>query len=483
MKKFLFFLVLTIFGFVLFSQGNNFETITKLRTEQELAERLEELLKPIVGKTIVIVDLKLQYPKLDFSETTPTSEKGDKLSISRKRAAIVSRKKRKELETTLETKVISKRITIYVKKNIDYEMENIVRSSVKEWLKIDVGKGDRITMKKVLPETEVPAKAAKNKISKNATSTTVANVSPFLDKQFLIFSIFGILLLILIIILSANFRKGTEALSSSLKEVGDNMQSISGGTIPQLSAGNKSSESSILEESHRKPLQIKILPPQEQKAEETDFSFLENLSPESFGEFIANEKADDIAFIYSAVSVDFLKSYLDKFPENFDRITKAFASHPKKTKAEIAAFRKKLFDKYNEFLKNEKIEIDGVQLLANLFNNLPYDKSGEFFDNLKTSDIDLAAELKDKIFLLDDIIKLDDKLIKGIIFNFSQQQLALFLKSVEDDIREKFFRNLSSRAQEIYKAELENLPELSAEEKSEAIDNTLQTIRSILNYI
>ena len=210
---------------------------------------------------------------------------------------------------------------------------------------------------------------------------------------------------------------------------------------------------------------------------------MENLSPESFREFIANEKSDDIAFIYSSVSSDFLKSYLEKFPENFNRIPEAFASHPKKTRAEIIAFRKRIFDKYNEFLKNEKIEIDGVQLLANLFNNLPYDKSGEFFDNLKTSDIDLAAELKNKIFLLDDIVKLDDKLIKGIIFNFSQRQLALFLKSVEDDIREKFFRNMSSRSQEIYKVELENLPELSAEEKSEAINNALQTIRSILNYI
>jgi len=145
--------------------------------------------------------------------------------------------------------------------------------------------------------------------------------------------------------------------------------------------------------------------------------------------------------------------------------------------------RKKLIDKYNEFKKNEKVKIDGTQILANLINMLPYDKSSEFFDNLKSTDIDLAAEIKDKILLLEDIIKLDDNIIKGIIFNIDHAQLALFLASVDDDIKEKFFRNMSVRSQDILKEDLDNLGELSAEEQFKAVNDVLKSIRTLLNYI
>jgi flagellar motor switch protein FliG len=145
--------------------------------------------------------------------------------------------------------------------------------------------------------------------------------------------------------------------------------------------------------------------------------------------------------------------------------------------------RKKLIDKYNEFKKNEKVKIDGTQILANLINMLPYDKSSEFFDNLKSTDIDLAAEIKDKILLLEDIIKLDDNIIKGIIFNIDHAQLALFLASVDNDIKEKFFRNMSVRSQDILKEDLDNLGELSAEEKFKAVNDVLKSIRTLLNYI
>ncbi|OQX70943.1 MAG: hypothetical protein B6D62_03135, partial [Candidatus Cloacimonas sp. 4484_275] len=99
MKKFLFFLVLTLFCFISFSQENNLETISKIRTEQEIAERLEKLLEPITGKIIVSVDLQLQYPKLNFAESQIIPEKSEKPSSSRRKAAIASLKKRKELSS------------------------------------------------------------------------------------------------------------------------------------------------------------------------------------------------------------------------------------------------------------------------------------------------------------------------------------------------------------------------------------------------
>ena len=484
MKKFLFFLVLTLFCFISFSQENNLETISKIRTEQEIAERLEKLLEPITGKIIVSVDLQLQYPKLNFAESQIIPEKSEKPSSSRRKAAIASLKKRKELSSSLETKIISKKITVYVPKNIDFEAENLVRSSIKEWLKIDVGKGDRIFIKKNLPALSAAKPAAEEKKSIGETSATeqVQTVTPFLNSQLIVLIVIGVLFIILLIILGSNFRKGLEKLASTLREVGENFQPSSA-PVPQLASAKSSAETSILEESRRKPLQIQILPEEEQKTENNDFSFLENLSPQSFKKFISDEKPDNIAFIFSAISPEYAQKFIDIFPDSFEQILKAFSSHPKKTRSEIENLRKKLLEKYEEFLKNEKIELNEAEILANLINMLPYDKSSEFFDNLKSFDIDLAAAIKDKILLLEDLIKLDDDIIKGIIFNLNHNQLALFLASVEDDIREKFFRNMSTRSQEILKEDVDNLGELSAAEKSDAVNDVLKTIRSLLNYI
>ena len=182
MKKFLFFLVLTFFCFVLFSQNDNLETITKIRTEQEIAERLEKLLEPIAGKIIVSVDLTLQYPKLDLSTQKTAAEKTERLSISRKKAAIASLKRRKEQFTTFETKILAKKITVYLPKNTDFEVENLVRSSIKEWLNIAVGKGDRIYIKKILPAATKFTKAEKPQkkiISEPATAQEVQTVTSF----------------------------------------------------------------------------------------------------------------------------------------------------------------------------------------------------------------------------------------------------------------------------------------------------------------
>ena len=135
----------------------------------------------------------------------------------------------------------------------------------------------------------------------------------------------------MILVLGSNFKKGLENLGSTLREVGENLQP-SGVAAPSLAATKSISETSILEESRRKPLQIKILPEEEEEKEESDFSFLEDLSPESFKKFIADEKPETIAFIFSAISANYVQAFVEKFPDGFDQILKAISSQPQKNK-------------------------------------------------------------------------------------------------------------------------------------------------------
>jgi flagellar motor switch protein FliG len=100
-------------------------------------------------------------------------------------------------------------------------------------------------------------------------------------------------------------------------------------------------------------------------------------------------------------------------------------------------------------------------------------------DALKAYDEDMAQKIMDEMFVFDDILNIDDRSIQVILREISQESLILALKGATTELREKIFKNMSTRAADIMREDLEakgpvRLSEVEAQQKL-----ILQTVRRL----
>jgi len=102
-----------------------------------------------------------------------------------------------------------------------------------------------------------------------------------------------------------------------------------------------------------------------------------------------------------------------------------------------------------------KATLGGIKTAAEIINLLGSALETNVLDYVRESDADLAQKLMDNMFGFDDLIKLDDKGVQAVLKEVQSESLVLALKGATPEMREKVFRNMSSRAAETLKEDLD----------------------------
>ncbi len=108
--------------------------------------------------------------------------------------------------------------------------------------------------------------------------------------------------------------------------------------------------------------------------------------------------------------------------------------------------------------KNETSTVEkagGVPRLAEILNMIDGTTTEQIIEDIEEEDPDLAEEIRQNMFVFDDIILVDDRGLQKVLRSVESQELAVALKASADDVKEKIFRNMSERASEILKEEME----------------------------
>jgi len=135
MKKMLI-ISLLLLTLQLFSQDFDIETVKEIQAERELAGWIEEMLLPIVGETIIIVNLTLDYPasRLQVYGSTLDKEKSlPGLPIAKSKSIMPTMIDDQE---TYPTIVARKEITIYLQKSVTDETLKFIKQNVALWMNI-----------------------------------------------------------------------------------------------------------------------------------------------------------------------------------------------------------------------------------------------------------------------------------------------------------------------------------------------------------
>lgn len=111
-----------------------------------------------------------------------------------------------------------------------------------------------------------------------------------------------------------------------------------------------------------------------------------------------------------------------------------------------------------QFAGNSSIKsssLGGIKSTASILNNMDSSVEGMLMDQINEFDAELGEKIQDLMFAFDDLVNVDDRGIQALLREVSSETLVLALKGADDAIKEKVFSNMSKRAGEMLRDDLE----------------------------
>jgi flagellar motor switch protein FliG len=99
--------------------------------------------------------------------------------------------------------------------------------------------------------------------------------------------------------------------------------------------------------------------------------------------------------------------------------------------------------------------IGGARTVANILNAMERDRSGEELGRIEKADAEMHLKIKDLLFIFDNLLDVDDRGIQALLREVGSDTLSVALRGAEPEVQEKILKNMSKRAAEILKDDME----------------------------
>ena len=195
---------------------------------------------------------------------------------------------------------------------------------------------------------------------------------------------------------------------------------------------------------------------------------LRDIDPKILMEFTKTEHPQTIALILAHLDPEQAAVMLEGFSGPMQvEITKRMAtlkSVPNEFLEDVARTLEK------EIVTGNDVEqqVGGVKVMSEILNRMNRSSESAILSSLEDEDAELAAQLKGLMFTFDDVLKLDDKSLQELLREISTEDLARALKLVDENVREKVFKNMSKRGAEMLKEDIEMMPPTRLSEVEES---------------
>ena len=152
----------------------------------------------------------------------------------------------------------------------------------------------------------------------------------------------------------------------------------------------------------------------------------------------------------------------------------------------IGQVQDELIREVDEALKNDISKIgtatrkfDGVEILASILNEVGGDAEEGILSHIEKENSDLADRIRQKMFVFEDLLQVEDRSFREILQNVDNQGLAKALKTAPEELKEKIFNNLSERAADMLKEDMEIMGPVRLKEVEDAQQNILRITKKL----
>ncbi len=195
-----------------------------------------------------------------------------------------------------------------------------------------------------------------------------------------------------------------------------------------------------------------------QSIEATPFGFLRHVDSQNLLTYIIDEHPQTIALIMSHLPANFSAEILAGLPETRRlSVVRRIATMGRTNPEIIREVEKGLERRMSSVMSQSFEHAGGVGAVAEMLNVSDRATERALLDNLAQEDQALVEEIRRLMFVFEDIARFSDKDIQTVLKNVETSQWAMALKGASDTLKEKILKNMSERAAETLREEMEYL--------------------------
>jgi len=198
--------------------------------------------------------------------------------------------------------------------------------------------------------------------------------------------------------------------------------------------------------------------PDKTKSGGSNLAAITKLDPERLFKLVENEHPQTIAIILVHAKTETASDVMSRLPDEVK--TDVALRIAKLTKVNSG-----MVDEINRVIENilsnkessQTHDTGGVDRLAEILNLADEMSSEVIMGEIEEQDPELAAQIKQKMFVFEDIVLVDDKGFQKLLRKVETSELAVALKAASDEVKEKVFHNMSARAGDMLREEIADM--------------------------
>jgi len=210
------------------------------------------------------------------------------------------------------------------------------------------------------------------------------------------------------------------------------------------------------------------------------FSMIRKADPTQLISFIYNEHPQTIALILSYLEPEQAALVLGGLPQSLQaEVAKRVALMERASPETIRELERVLEERLSTVFDQDFAAAGGIKTLVDILNRVDRSTERIILESLEQEDPELADEIRKRMFIFEDILTLDDNSIRRVLREIDLKDLALALKAASEEVASRIYRNLSKRAGEMLKEDIEYMGPVRLRDVEEAQQRIVQVIRRL----
>lgn len=208
------------------------------------------------------------------------------------------------------------------------------------------------------------------------------------------------------------------------------------------------------------------------------FDFARKTDPSQLLNFIQNEHPQTIALILAYLSSSQSAQILSALPQDKQSgVARRIATMDRTSPEVIREIEAVLENKLSSLVNQDYTTAGGIQAIVDILNSVDRGTEKNIMDTLEIEDVELAEEIRKRMFVFEDIIGLDSTSIQRFIREIDNKELAVALKGATEEVADVIYANMSKRMVEMIKEDMDFMGPVRLRDVEEAQQKVVNAIR------
>lgn len=210
------------------------------------------------------------------------------------------------------------------------------------------------------------------------------------------------------------------------------------------------------------------------------FDFLRKTDPSQLLNFIQNEHPQTIALVMAYLDSQQAAMLLSSLPpDRQSEVAKRVATMDRTSPEVIREVERVLERKLSTVVNQDFTTAGGIKAIVDVLNLVDRNTEKTILDTLEVENPELTEEIKKLMFVFEDIVMIGDRDLQLVLREVDNKDLSLALKGTNEDVASKIYKNMSTRAAEMLKEEIEFMGPVKLRDVEEAQQKIVGVIRRL----